>query len=88
MGGLDPRAKLNQLVESYFGLFGSMSNFISVELFEEVQAQAAAFQAQVEGAQQGFLSVLSQIYEVVVGVSAFLVPDLSKEELPESALDY
>ena len=88
VGGLDPRAKLNQLVESYFRLFGSMSNFISVELFEEVQAQAAALQAQIEGAQQGFQSVLSQIYEVVVGVSAFLVPDLSKEELPESALDY
>jgi hypothetical protein len=88
VGALDPRAKLNQQIELYFELFAVGSAYISENVLEELEAATLEAQAAQAFAEESFLSVLSQIYEIVLGASTFLVPDLSKEELPESELDY
>jgi hypothetical protein len=88
VSGLDPRVKLNEQIEIYFELFEIGSAYISENVVEQLEASTLEAQAIAASAQEGLSNVLSQIYEIVLGASTFLVPDLSKEELPESASDY
>ena len=83
VGIQDGREILNQRINEATYFISNLSAFNNIAVQQII--------SQVEASLELNQTVIASIYEIVVGISAFLVPDLTKdnlEDLPEDAFDY